>query len=75
MPCPFPDPPTAPTPTPQPSPEEIMRQQEEKLKAKYGDLKPKQKLIHKVSIGPVYDFIVESKRIYQRAITHPIYPY
>lgn len=52
-----------------------MRQQEEKLKAKYGDLKPKQKLIHKVSIGPVYDFIVESKRIYQRAITHPIYPY
>ena len=25
-----------------------MRQQEEKLRAKYGDLKPKKKLIHKV---------------------------
>eukprot|EP00228_Micromonas_bravo_P006081 CAMPEP_0203001556 /NCGR_PEP_ID=MMETSP1401-20130829/649_1 /ASSEMBLY_ACC=CAM_ASM_000894 /TAXON_ID=38833 /ORGANISM="Micromonas pusilla, Strain CCAC1681" /LENGTH=78 /DNA_ID=CAMNT_0049743035 /DNA_START=114 /DNA_END=350 /DNA_ORIENTATION=+ len=32
---------------PEPSPEEIMRQQEEKLRAKYGDLKPKKKLIHK----------------------------
>mmetsp|Transcript_4416 Transcript_4416/g.16351 ORF Transcript_4416/g.16351 Transcript_4416/m.16351 type:complete len:84 (+) Transcript_4416:93-344(+) len=31
----------------EPSPEEIMRQQEEKLRDKYGDLKPKKKLIHK----------------------------
>lgn len=28
-----------------------MRQQEEKMKAKYGDLKPKKKLIHKVREG------------------------
>lgn len=28
-----------------------MRQQEEKLRAKYGDLKPKKKLIHKVRAG------------------------
>jgi hypothetical protein len=35
-------------PNTQPSPEEIMRQQEEKLRDKYGDLKPKKKLIHKV---------------------------
>jgi hypothetical protein len=33
---------------PQLSDEEIMRQQEEKMKAKYGNLKPKKKLIHKV---------------------------
>jgi hypothetical protein len=32
----------------QPSPAEIMRQQEEQMRTKYGDLKPKKKLIHKV---------------------------
>jgi hypothetical protein len=32
----------------QPSDEEIMREQEEKLKAKYGGMKPKKKLIQKV---------------------------
>mmetsp|Transcript_13880 Transcript_13880/g.33246 ORF Transcript_13880/g.33246 Transcript_13880/m.33246 type:complete len:85 (-) Transcript_13880:313-567(-) len=31
----------------EPTPEEIMREQEEKLKAKYGALKPKKKLIQK----------------------------
>ena len=33
---------------PQLSEEELVRQQEEKMKAKYGNLKPKKKLIHKV---------------------------
>ena len=46
-----PDPNPSPPPPRQPSPEEVMRQQEEKLRAKYGDLKPKKKLIHKVRAG------------------------
>ena len=46
-----PDPNPSTPPPRQPSPEEVMRQQEEKLRAKYGDLKPKKKLIHKVRAG------------------------
>ena len=47
---------TSPSPFPsiQPSEEEIMREQEEKLKSKYGALKPKKKLIQKVRLVRVW---------------------
>ena len=45
-----------------------MRQQEEKLRAKYGDLKPKKKLIHKVRAfgGPA-----ETKKVPEPTLATP----
>jgi hypothetical protein len=55
---------------PQLSDEEIMRQQEEKMKAKYGNLKPKKKLIHKdVKYFDSADYVLQHA---QEDPEHPI---